>query len=363
MDRNIATVENDLKGAFFDMAHSPFVILNKDLVFIDTNQAAISTLNVKREDFIGKSMLELFPYLSGTEKYSAYQKVIETGEPIGLDEVFIHTDKGIFKFIIRAFKIGEGLGITTLDVTNLMNSIEQLKSTQTNLEKVNKNLKQKNQELEEFSYVAAHDLRAPLTNLHSLLDMLEAQNAISEIGKPIFKKVQYVGNQMCDKLKALNNVIALKSSLGKRKEEISFSAIINKIKVTHSEEILNSRTIIKEDFSSCPTILYDPIQFESILHNLISNSIKYKHPKRKPVIYIKTKIVNGKKTLTIKDNGIGFDEDINPNKIFGLFKRMHTHVDGLGVGLYIIHSIINNNGGGIKVNSKINKGTEFKINF
>tara|TARA_R110000868_G_scaffold281257_1_gene541639 strand:- start:4009 stop:5100 length:1092 start_codon:yes stop_codon:yes gene_type:complete len=363
MDIQTIETNNDLRRAFFDMAHSPFVIFDKNLNFIDVNQAAIATMKISKEDFIGKSMLDIFPYLQGTERYESYKQVIETGKPIGFDELIFHTDKGIFKFVIRAFKIGEGLGVTTLDVTSLLSSIEKLKLAQSNLQELNSNLQRKNQELEEFSYVAAHDLRAPLTNIHSLLDMLEAENAISETGIPLFEKVQLVAKLMCDKLRALNNVIALKSNLNSRKEEVTFSEIVKKIRVIHSQEIVNSRTIIKEDFSSCPTIMYDPIQVESIVHNLISNSIKYKHPKRKTIIQLKTKEVKGKVIFTIKDNGLGFDDQINTDKIFGLFKRMHTHVDGLGVGLYIIRSIISNNGGTIKVKSEINKGTELKIHF
>ena len=356
-------INHKLKGAFFDMAYSPFVILDKDLVFIDVNQVALSTLKIKKEDLIGKSLLDIFPYLEGSERILSYRKVIETGEPIGFDEISLYTDEKILKLTLRAFKIGEGIGIATLDVSNLVNTIEKLKLTQQNLEEVNRNLKRKNQELEEFSYVAAHDLRAPLTNIHSLLDMLQSENAISEAGMPLFEKVQYVTQLMCDKLKALNKVIAIKSPLDAQKKEVNFSEIVKKIKETHSQEIINTRTIIKEDFSSCPTIMYDPIQFESILHNLISNSIKYKHQRRKPVIFLKAKEVKGKVIFSIKDNGLGFDGKISTDKIFGLFKRMHTHVEGLGVGLYIINSIITHNGGKIKVKSEINKGTEFKINF
>lgn len=355
--------DEDLRGAFFNMAYSPFVILNKDLNFVDINQAGLTAIKITREDFIGKNLLEFFPYLKDTERYQQYKNVLVTGEAIGYDQISFHTDKGVLKFMIRAFKIGNFIGMSTLDVTGLTNTIDQLKSTKENLQLVNHNLKRKNQELEEFSYVAAHDLRAPLTNIHSLLDMLEAENAIADNSKPVFDKVQEVAKQMCDKIRALNAVIALKTNNDTKKETVNFSEIIDRIKVNQSEEIISSRTIIKEDFTRTPSILYNQIQVESIMQNLISNAVKYKHQNRKPVIFIKTKLVKGKTVMTIKDNGIGFDQSTPPEKIFGLFKRMHTHVNGLGVGLYVTHSIITNNGGEISVKSEINKGTEFKIIF
>lgn len=363
MSAKIMNVDNEIKGAFFDMAHTPSVVFDKNMVFLDMNEAAISTLNIKKCDFIGKSILEAFPYLEGTERLESYKRVIETGEPISLDEISFYTDDKTFVFIVRAFKVGEGLGVTTLDITNLITTIDKLKATQNNLQIVNKNLKLKNKELEEFSYVAAHDLRAPLTNMQSLFGMLESSNAITDEVKPIFDKLKYVGKLMCDKLKALNNVIALKSNLEEKKEKVIFKDVVEKIKAIHSEKIIGSRAIIKEDFTALPTINYNPVQFDSILHNLISNAIKYKHPRRKPIIHASTHLENNKPVLIIKDNGLGFDTSNGKNKVFGLFKRMHTHVEGLGVGLYIIHSIIVGNGGKIEVESEENKGTQFKIYF
>ena len=355
--------DRDLRGAFFNMAYSPFVILNKDLNFVDINQAALTAIKIKREDFIGRNLLDFFPYLKENERYQLYKDVLVTGKPIGFDEVSFHTDAGVLKFMIKAFKIGDYLGMSTLNVTNLTNTIDQLKTTKLNLQTVNDNLKRKNQELEEFSYVAAHDLRSPLTNIHSLLDMLQNENAISEAGMPVFDKVQQVAKQMCDKLRALNSVIALKTKSDDKKELLSFSKIIEKIKVNYSDEIVQSRTIIKEDFARAPDINYNVIQLESILQNLVSNAIKFRNPNRKPVILIKTALVKERLVLSVKDNGLGFEQTTDPNKIFGLFKRMHTHVEGLGVGLYVTNSIIANNGGAIRVTSEINKGTEFKITF
>ena len=81
------------------------------------------------------------------------------------------------------------------------------------------------------------------------------------------------------------------------------------------------------------------------------------------MITLKTSLVANKKVLTITDNGIGFDGNVAADKIFGLFKRMHTHVEGLGVGLYMANTILHNNGGFIEVAGKINEGAEFKLYF
>ncbi|SNR71149.1 PAS domain S-box-containing protein [Maribacter sedimenticola] len=357
---SIDEINNDIKSAFFENAHSPFVILDGDMNFVGVNHAGAKTLGINKENFIGKNLLDIFPYLEGTKRYDAYKKVIETGVPIGFDELLFKGANVEFKFMVRAFKIGEYLGVSTLDVTSLVETIAKLKSTQTSLKEVNQNLQRKNQELKDFSYVAAHDLRAPLTNLKSLLEMvLTADPGSTEI-YPVVEKMQVVTKVMCDKIRALNQVISIKSNFSEYTEEMVFADVIGKIKLSHSQEIIEGRTIIKEDFSSCPSIEYNPVQLESILQNLMSNALKYRHHNRKLSIRISTKKVNGKTILTFKDNGLGFDQNL-ADKIFLLFKRMHTHVEGLGIGLYIMNSIVSENGGKIEVSSKKNKGTEFRI--
>ncbi len=363
MDTKTTKPNKNLRGAFFDTAYSPFVILDKDLFFIDINQAAATFLKTNKKAIVGKHLLKVFPHLFGTEYFKSCAEVIKTGITAGFDQVAFHTDKDVYKFILKIFKIGDGIGITTLDITQITSAIDKSKVTQVNLQKVNKNLEKKNEELEELCYIIAHDLKAPLANLHSLLELLVTENAIADSGMYLFEKVEFVTNAMTDKLNVLSKVIALKSDLGSTKEVLSFSTIVDKVKALHAQEIIKSRVIIKEDYSKCDRISYNPIQFESVLHNLFSNAIKYRHAKRKPQISIKTALIKDKIVLTIKDNGIGFDDAIDHNKIFGLFKRMHTHVEGLGVGLYMTNTIISNNGGKINVSSEINKGTEFKIYF
>lgn len=362
MNANDIDINCELKSAFFENAYSPFVILDRDMIFVDVNQASVDTIGIEKENFIGKNMLDIFPHLEGTDRYDAYKKVIETGEPIGFDELLFKGEFTEYTFMIRAFKIGDHLGITTLDVTNIIETIQKLKITQASLKEVNNNLKKKNQELEDFSYVAAHDLRAPLTNLKSLLRMLlECSPATDEL-LPIVEKMNVVTKVMCDKITGLNMVIATKSNFGSLKTELNFSEVVGHIKENFSKEIIEGRTIIKEDYSGCPTVSCNNVQLDTIVETLMSNAIKYAHPKRKLSVKIETKEVDGKVQLSFRDNGLGFDQNLSA-KAFALFKRMHTHVNGLGVGLYILKTIVGENGGSIDVKSQVNKGTEFIITF
>ena len=96
---------------------------------------------------------------------------------------------------------------------------------------------------------------------------------------------------------------------------------------------------------------------------MVINSIKYSKPDEQPLIVIKSKKENGKTILTFKDNGLGIDLKTKGNKIFGLYNRFHFHVEGKGMGLFMVKTQIEAIGGKITVASEPNKGTEFTIVF
>jgi signal transduction histidine kinase len=106
---------------------------------------------------------------------------------------------------------------------------------------------------------------------------------------------------------------------------------------------------------------YNPAYLESILYNIISNSIRYRHPDRKPTIVIKWFMENKMNVLQISDNGVGIDLVKNADKIFGMYKTFSTNSDSKGIGLFITKNQINAMGGNITVESEPNVGTTFKI--
>ncbi|WP_405379727.1 ATP-binding protein [Maribacter sp. LLG6340-A2] len=351
---------NQLRAAFFDMAHSPFVIFDKDFIFVDINDIALKTIPVTREEVIGKHFLEIFPE-ADLNRYEAYKEVIRTGVRRDLEEVHLSLPTGDFVFLVKAFRVGDGLGLSALNITKLITTIENQKQDKIKLKEYNLKLTEKNKELEVFSYAAAHDLKAPLINLRSLLGILKDESLIKATGEPIYSKIIQVFDIMSSKLNAVNKVIGLKSTIGDKKESISFQHLVNDIKGEVSEEIKDGNIIFEEDYSLCSEVYYNKPHLHSILHNLITNAVKYRNTSVQSKISISTSIQKNKVVLEISDNGIGVDLTSNEDKLFGLFKRMHTHVEGLGVGLYIVKFIVNAHGGHIKVKSKKNIGTNFKI--
>ena len=351
----------ELREVFFDMAHSPFIIFDEGLCFAEANEMTLDSLQTTATTLIGKHLTELFPGVEHTNRYQTYLNVIKTGEAASIENVALTFGNKHYIFNIKAFRVGKGLGLSLLDNTTLVHTINQLEDTKKHLEKVNLKLKDRNKELQELSFVAAHDLKAPVANLISLCCFMEEECGSTKEVPPLFSKMKNVIDLMNKKINAMNDIVVLKSNLKASKAILYFEDVLEEIKTENSVEIQKINAEIYANFSACPQVLYNPIQLHSVMTNLIKNALRFTSPDRKPFIQIQTAIENGRTILTVEDNGLGFDDTVDRDKIFGLFKKMHSHTDGLGVGLYIVDSIIHSQGGSIEVKSKKNTGTIFKL--
>ena len=127
--------------------------------------------------------------------------------------------------------------------------------------------------------------------------------------------------------------------------------------------MIREKAVVNTDFSKVEAINYIPAYMESIMLNLITNAIKYKHPDRSPIINIRTYTKNAKPVLEISDNGLGIDMDKFGDNLFGMYKTFHYNSDAVGIGLFITKNQIEALHGDIKVESEVNKGTLFRIFF
>lgn len=351
----------ELRAAFFDKAFEILIIFDSQLNVVDVSQGFVDTVRMSREQVVGKNVKEINPGVEKTDRYKVYQKVLSTGKPMILDEVVASTPQGTYHARMHIFRLGEGIGIAAQNTTDLKKVVADLSTIKDELEETNSQLAARNRDLEEISYVAAHDLKAPLTNLKSLLQILLKEQYIKEAGIDIFEKTVVVAESMFKKISSLNEMLVLKAGMGEQKEKVDLDLLLERVKGDISEQIKSAKAVIKSDFSECPVITYSQIQLHSILHNLLTNAIKYRNPKKAPKIGVKTERHGKFVKMIVSDNGVGFKSDIDQEQLFGLFKRLHTHVEGIGMGLYIVRSIVLSNGGRIEVNSRPNAGTTFTL--
>lgn len=230
-------------------------------------------------------------------------------------------------------------------------------------EQLIRELTQNNKDLKQFSYITSHNLRAPLSNLIGLLNLIEDINITdSELLEIIngFKKSTHLLNET---INDLVKIIVIKDQISIQKETVSINEVLEHVFSQLHFQIEQSKPILKLNFESIDTIYTNKAYLESILMNLLTNSIKYKSENKKLKISISTKKVNNKTVVKFKDNGIGIDLQRNSDHIFGLYQRFHDYPDSKGLGLYLVKSQIESLGGSITVTSEVNKGTQFTLTF
>jgi len=221
-------------------------------------------------------------------------------------------------------------------------------------------LKQKNIELEQFAYVASHDLKSPLRTISSFAGLLKQNYSVEESGKYLDIIIDSAKN-MAEMITQLLRHSTLDQKL--EIEDVMLSEIVKQTLVGISSQIIESNAVIDLD-SSCDQIIQcDKSLFSNLIQNLVANAIIYCKEDEVPKITINAVKTNKEYLITISDNGIGIDEAYQ-SQIFEMFKRLKTKaVSGTGIGLASCKKIIESHKGKISVNSKIGEGSSFIISL
>ncbi|WET01615.1 PAS domain-containing sensor histidine kinase [Flavobacterium sp. YJ01] len=246
---------------------------------------------------------------------------------------------------------------------SIQRDITDEKKLETEKEHLIRELTQNNKDLKQFSYITSHNLRAPLSNLIGLLNLTEdipiENEELQEILAGFTKSTHLLNETINDLVK----VIIIKDNPSMQKEEVSLKEVFENVFSQLSFQIELHKPIIKLKFDKLPQLIINKAYIESILLNLLTNSIKYKSENRKLKIAITAEQVDNKTIITFKDNGIGIDLERNRDKVFGLYQRFHNYPDSKGLGLYLVKSQVETMGGTIAIDSEVNKGTTFTITF
>jgi len=248
-------------------------------------------------------------------------------------------------------------------ITGSLLDIDFIKSKEIELQETTKELRKKNNELEKFAYITSHNLRAPVVNILSLTEIKQDPLLTKELEEEIDEKIHLCIMQLNDTLNDLIEIVANKSEDTIQRENLNLQNELSIVLNSIERQIKESGAQLNIDFSECPEIFFPKRYLRSILINLLTNAIKYKSDDRKLAITLKTESEPDYIRLYFSDNGIGINLDKFGNKIFGLYQRFHTKIEGKGLGLYIVKSQIEAMDGKIEVESTPNQGTVFCIYF
>ncbi len=240
--------------------------------------------------------------------------------------------------------------------------IHEKKLQQTEWQQTIEFLNRQNQLLSQFAYTASHNLRSYSNNLKELISLYHEMTK-KEDQQECIDKVEELAESLSTSLLHLNEMLKYKNSFSADKKVLYFEDVCKFVLSILEPAISKSQAKITTNFTNTDNIFYIYASLESILLNLISNAIKYKHPERIPEIHISTVMVNERTQLIIIDNGQGIDLEKYGNRIFKMYQTFHENIDAKGIGLYLIKNQIESLGGTIRVESEVGKGSTFTVSF
>jgi PAS domain S-box-containing protein len=246
---------------------------------------------------------------------------------------------------------------------SIQRDITEEKKQEVEKEQLIKELTQNNKDLQQFSYITSHNLRAPLSNLTGLLNLIDDIPIENEELKEIIEGFNKSTHLLNDTINDLVRVIIIKDNPSIEKESLLLKDIFEDVFSQLDFLIGLHKPIIKFNFEEVSFLNTNKSYLESILLNLLTNSIKYKSDSRKLKINITAHQSEDRVILIFNDNGIGIDLDRNKDKIFGLYQRFHDYPDSKGLGLYLVKSQVETMGGTISIESQVNVGTTFTLTF
>ncbi|WP_153798715.1 PAS domain-containing sensor histidine kinase [Foetidibacter luteolus] len=225
------------------------------------------------------------------------------------------------------------------------------------------NLAKVNYDLKQLTYTTSHDLRSPVNNLLSIFSLIDVTKINDEGTVELIEILKSAGENLKQVLNNYVDALSEKHKSYAPLEEVNLQESLNTVLQSVNVLIKSSKAVIHSQLAKPATIRFNRAYMESVFLNLITNAIKYARPGYIPEIVVYSEKANNSSRLVVADKGQGFDMEKVNGKIFGLHQKFHNHTDSKGVGLYLVHSHITSLGGHISVESRVNEGTRFIMQF
>ncbi len=351
--------EQLLKGIITNADAAIFV---KDIkgVYLLVNKRFAEDFDMQIEEIIGKTTFEIFPEDFATKLVSNESAIISSKESQTAETTAVYNGSSKTMLINKFPLFDENKAVFA--ICGIVTDFSDIRKSRTDQEILSFQLQQKNQQLLNFAHITSHNLRSPVSNLNSLL-WLYKESQTEEERAILFEKFETVIHNLSATLNELVDALKIQEDTGRKREPLLFEDVFKKVRDSMIGKIMETEAVVSYNFTKAPAIEYPRLYLESILQNLLSNSLKYRSPLRTPVIFAETLFENGILILRFKDNGLGIDLKRHSDKLFGLNKTFHRHEEAKGVGLFITKTQVEAMGGSITVESEVEKGSTFIVYF
>jgi PAS domain S-box-containing protein len=334
---------------------------------------------------IGQPLLVSVPEFADQPVWHGLKKVYETGHTHRAESVPVpvaRPDDGVVEQ--RYFNYTEqarynehgqidGVLVYAYEITDQVLARQQVQRlnqalTEANeeLHAANTQLTRTNVDLDNFIYTASHDLRAPITNIEGLLQLLEKTLASARHSDELVVTVLAHMHRAVERFKRtighLTDVTKLQTEFAQPATTVLLAAVVEDVRQDLLPRLTEAEALLEVEVDNCQPRLFSEKNLRSVMYNLLSNALKYRHPDRVPHIWVACTTEDKDLIIKVRDNGLGLS-NLQQSRLFQLFQRLHTHVEGSGLGLYMVKKIVENAGGTIGVESQVDVGSTFTVRF
>lgn len=360
LDRQKAFYENILNNIPTDIA-----VFNADHKYIFVNPTAIRNPDLRRY-IIGKDDFEYSQYRKRDDAVARLrrEKFLEArdkGKEIRWEDSIEMPDGTTFTHLRRMFPVHDESGDLSM-VIGFGVDITDRKELEEKQSALLKQLSVQNTQLIDFCNIVSHNLRAPLVNISLLVEFIETCGEPEE-QRQLISKLNPVLENLNTTFNELVESIQIRQDLEIQSERIVLEDYILRTLESLEQEINKSSAIIEVDIEDAPELRYPAKYINSILQNLVSNSLKYQSPARNPHIRITTKRMGNRIILSVQDNGLGIDLKRHKDSLFKIGKVFHHHPNAKGFGLFMVKTHIESMGGRIWVEGAPDEGATFFVEF
>ncbi|MCW3081201.1 PAS domain S-box protein [Segetibacter sp.] len=354
----LQTLESKFKSLFENSIDG--VILSKiDGEVVSANPAVCEMLGYTHAELISLNSFDLLDK-DASLVADILQERKDTGSYIG--ELFLKHKAGYY-VPVEVTSVSMKDGNNNNYLSTIVRDITDKKKIEGEQKALTEELLKNNQDLQQFSFITSHNLRAPVANLLSLLSLYNKESPLDDFNQLLIEKFEEATQQLNQTLNDLVDVLVIKSNPNIERETVSFTDVFIEVKKNIDNLLHVQKGTIQANFSAVDEIQYSRIHLESIFLNMLSNAVRYSSPDRTPEIKVTSYKTDNWVVVEFEDNGLGMDLNRYRDRLFGLYQRFHGHKEGKGLGLYMTRSQVTAMGGKIEVESEPGVGTKFKIYF
>jgi PAS domain S-box-containing protein len=323
------------------------------------NDIVEDELGLEVSKLIGSTCTEVLPHIFSSGEFEKFVACVNTGEMIRYETNY----KGSDWYYVSLAKLGDGLTLTSVNITKERTVAEQLASLNQQLDEQNRELQRSNEDLQQFAHVASHDLKEPVRKVMIFQGRLENElgPGLTEKAGLYLKKLRDASDRMSSMIEGVLAYSSLNAT-AVVKENVDLNQILRNVE--SDLEVLIDQKNGSLQIRDLPVVSGSPLLLHQLFYNLVANALKFSRPDVPPVVTVQGERQGGFFEIVVRDNGIGFEQGF-ADHIFQTFSRLNAKdkYEGTGLGLSLCKKIAERHGGSIAAQGVPGEGATFILHL